>query len=546
MSGVTLGPYCADAGLTEQVLRTNNSLPQLHGSSRLRNGLLYELGLYRRKQNISWSGFKEWIEQLCEGFLPYIVFNESNLRISAERLIRKVGEMKRNKKDWQVFLDLPFNVPVSKSSILESKASTKKELPSDLQRREQELSDREYELHSTEDVLKDMKQENKSLVQKLSVEKRKRRNIYKQLKRRDTNIESQKQQISSLSDALSDEKKKCESGEKLRRKAVQAKEKYRSKANYYSRKKVAEAKNTNARLYDRLNDIQGEFGNIVDDLKQSLKVKDSAYEALLIENEQLLEEQAEASTVVSTFDYQTGAFKDAVRQCCMELLSLNVGARNIEPIIRSVMRDIGGLSVERLPQYTTLINMLSEMKVLACAQLAEELSCSEQTTLHSDGTTKFNQHYGSFQISTEKSSYTLGLMEMSSGSAKHTLDCLKNVLSDINMSTNSNAGDKILTEIKNTMSDRHVVEKSFNNLLEDYRLEILPTVVENWEDLSDDEKTSISSLNSFFCGMHLVVGMADTAAATVKEWENAHFDSLQGAASLPKVYAKNESGMCCM
>ena len=39
--------------------------------------------------------------------------------------------------------------------------------------------------------------------------------------------------------------------------------------------------------------------------------------------------------------------------------------------------------------------------------------------------------------------------------------------------------------------------------------------------------------------------MADTAAATVKEWENVHFDSLQGAASLPKVYAKNESGMCC-
>ena len=159
---------------------------------------------------------------------------------------------------------------MSKSCILESRASTKKELSSDLHGRERALSDREYELHSTKDVLKDMKQENKGLVQKLSVEKRKRRNMYKQLKRRDTNIECQKQQISSLSDALSDEKKKCESGERLRRKAVQAKEKYRSKANYYSRKKVAEAKNTNARLYDRRSDIQGEFGNIVDlrDLSQ--------------------------------------------------------------------------------------------------------------------------------------------------------------------------------------------------------------------------------------------------------------------------------------
>ena len=119
--------------------------------------------------------------------------------------------------------------------------------------------------------------------------------------------------------------------------------------------------------------------------------------------DKILTERDEASKVISTFDPQTRAIKDAVRQCCMELLSLNVGVRNIEPIIRSVMRDIGGLSVERLPQYTTLINMLSEMKVLACAQLAEELSCSEQTTLHSDGTTKFNQHYGSFQVSTEKS-----------------------------------------------------------------------------------------------------------------------------------------------
>ena len=39
--------------------------------------------------------------------------------------------------------------------------------------------------------------------------------------------------------------------------------------------------------------------------------------------------------------------------------------------------------------------------------------------------------------------------------------------------------------------------------------------------------------------MHLVVGMADTAAETVKEWENLHFESPQGAASLPKVLARN-------
>lgn len=43
--------------------------------------------------------------------------------------------------------------------------------------------------------------------------------------------------------------------------------------------------------------------------------------------------------------------------------------------------------------------------------------------------------------------------------------------------------------------------------------------------------------------MHLVVGLADTAAATVKEWEKVHFESPQGAAALPKVFAGSEAGM---
>ena len=220
----------------------------------------------------------------------------------------------------------------------------------------------------------------------------------------------------------------------------------------------------------------------MNDLKQSMKNKDSEYEALLMENEELIE--AQTTETVSTFD--SGRFKDSVRQCCIELLSLNVGICNVEPIIRTVMCNIGGIEVDRLPKYSTLVNMLSEMKVIAYAQLSEELADSQHTTLHSDGTTKFGHHYGSFQISTDKSAYTLGLMEMSSGSARHTLDCLKDVLTDISKGTSSNAGSKILGNIKNTMSDRHIiVEKSFNTLLENYRLEVLPLVIDNYASVHD-------------------------------------------------------------
>ena len=81
------------------------------------------------------------------------------------------------------------------------------------------------------------------------------------------------------------------------------------------------------------------------------------------------------------------------------------------------------------------------------------------------------------------------------------------------------------------MSDRHVVQKKFNVLLEEYRTEILPEVETRWSRLSEEEKESLSTLNNFFCGMHLVVGLADTAASTLMEWEDLQFKEPVGAAA---------------
>ena len=111
-------------------------------------------------------------------------------------------------------------------------------------------------------------------------------------------------------------------------------------------------------------------------------------------------------------------YLDNVRQCCLDLLSLNVGIRQVEPVIRSVLKNIAGFEVDRLPQPGTLVRMYAEMKGLAYQQVAEELSEQGNLTLHSDGTSKFGQHYGSFQISVEGSAYTLGLSEMLTGSAE--------------------------------------------------------------------------------------------------------------------------------
>ena len=50
-----------------------------------------------------------------------------------------------------------------------------------------------------------------------------------------------------------------------------------------------------------------------------------------------------------------------------------------------------------------------------------------------------------------------------------------------------------------------IVQKRFNEILQDYRREILPTVIKEWGDLNDIERESLSKMNNYFCGMHYVV-----------------------------------------
>ena len=71
--------------------------------------------------------------------------------------------------------------------------------------------------------------------------------------------------------------------------------------------------------------------------------------------------------------------------------------------------------------------------------------------------------------------------------------------------SSSNSADTIIANIKSTMSDRAAPQKSFNTMLANYRSDILPEVVQNWDSLSTDEQTTLSQMHNFYCGMHLVV-----------------------------------------
>ena len=91
--------------------------------------------------------------------------------------------------------------------------------------------------------------------------------------------------------------------------------------------------------------------------------------------------------------------------------------------------------------------MLAESLVIAQAQLAEKPVTSQYNTLHSDGTTKFGEHYGAVEVSTKSGTYTVGIRNMFSGSAQNTLDMFKEIVEDIDAVNTSLGRDSALTKI---------------------------------------------------------------------------------------------------
>ncbi|KAK6171932.1 hypothetical protein SNE40_018352 [Patella caerulea] len=94
------------------------------------------------------------------------------------------------------------------------------------------------------------------------------------------------------------------------------------------------------------------------------------------------------------------------------------------------------------------------------------------------------------------------------------------------------------------MSDRAATEKKFHGLLKEYREDILPSIYSNWESLIETEQDSYSSMNNFYCGLHCLVNMAETAQKMLltvekEELENA---GISASAETSKFVSTGESG----
>ena len=234
------------------------------------------------------------------------------------------------------------------------------------------------------------------------------------------------------------------------------------------------------------------------------------------------------SNCVETFS--GGAFTDEVREVYMELLSRNVSLENCSHVVRTILERLGKLKVGRLPSKSTASVFQAEAGVISDIQSGMAMLNTESNTLHTDGTRKRFREYGGFQVSTGDGCYLLGMEEMLTGSTEQFLSALKKKLQDVAealslVSDDSPSKEKLYEDLfvslKNTMTDRHIVNKTMRNEMEKIREEIF-SKDDIWKNQSENEKKEMVKINGLFCGLHVVANLGTAAQSGLKKYESQH------------------------
>ena len=372
------GPFCGQIGiLTDALISDVGTLPLLKGNE-LKKGVALELNEFRRSNNIPWERFYSWLKQLCTpaDSLPPL----HTIQVKINHLESKLKELKRNKRhnalselNSEPFFESRHNGDMKNEQCPRIVAETKPATVSSFDVKVLNLDNHKLavELAATKEALDSEQANTDKLADKLSV-----RDVNKKLQCRDD-------QIVSLNEQVKEENKiedHLQNTEKVSK---------RLQASLYNTRKYCKAVDNECKvlsahaqcLHAKIAGLQHELNDVGN------------------ERDCLLQRVEELESHMFETKEHKKKYLDNVRQCCIELLALNVGIRNVEPVIKCVLKHIVSIEVKELPQSMSLVRMFAEMKGLTCQQLAEELGKQEDLTLHSDGASKYEHCQHSFQQS---------------------------------------------------------------------------------------------------------------------------------------------------
>ena len=142
-------------------------------------------------------------------------------------------------------------------------------------------------------------------------------------------------------------------------------------------------------------------------------------------------------------------------------------------------------------------------------------------TMQTDGTSKKHIPYVAMLASTDTGTYGIGLTEVETENSEilqETISTMEQLLTIDDLMADKNMINQLLLKIKNTMTDRCIVNNKFIELLEEWRETMLPKMTKDWDKLSEDLKESMTTVNDLYCGKH--VNLQEYVGAALSDWES--------------------------
>ena len=474
------------------------------------NNMIKIREIIEKEKAIGISPCIEWLKSVSEREVPI-----RSLRSSILAILQKYKQFNKSKSRPGIeekkdnFLNSYYSFPAQKSSHIAQRQTLDPAL-------EILNEDKSCALNVVIDLAKDL---NSSITEKrnlkdendnLKISLRKRCNAKYKLKTKQHGVSGLKRQLNYLTSTIQNRNKLLK--------------RLRSQYRYLNNQNIKQRDLLNEKVaqYSELSNQNINLQNELDSLRNKMRDEreENEYLRLLIQDNHMKS--------INLFDEQSRVYTKETQECVYELLNCNVTTSRVSNVIKTVLK-LADITANKLPSVSTVNNMNVQRLLLSQTQLAEEVSKKESTCLLSDEASKFGQKFEGFHLCDNQGKlWVLGLRNIVTKGATDTLATFNEILDDISDSSkfsNNDSGKKILLNIVSTMSDRASTQIKFNELLEDYRTTILKEhLSDSWDAMNDAEKSSVTKLNNFFCGLHVLVHTAEVATSCLLEAERGLFE----------------------
>ncbi|XP_041475676.1 uncharacterized protein LOC121424143 [Lytechinus variegatus] len=230
--------------------------------------------------------------------------------------------------------------------------------------------------------------------------------------------------------------------------------------------------------------------------------------------------------------FADGRFNDSVHLTIMELLACNVSISKIDTVIRTVLKNLAGKEVDRLPSMETKSRILSEARHLADVEVASAMNANRPgdaigNCIHGDGTTKYLKQNQELQVTLpDGTSRTMSLCEMAGRDTSVVSDSFTAQVQELadsistEASESTNITQKIMTTLKSTIANQGPTVPQLSDKLRLLKEELLPSVFRKWDLLEQEEKATCQQFATLYCKMHPLINFDEEVDKILKAYED--------------------------